>query len=81
MRPFRRTAVLQGVVGLGCFRKAPARDPPPSTQQIESRRIRGTHYEVDLRLRLPVGVTSSVLVQALSSVPDIEILEASDILD
>jgi putative Mg2+ transporter-C (MgtC) family protein len=48
---------------------------------IESRRIRGRHYEVDLRLKLPVGFSSSVLAQALSGVSDVDILEASDILD
>jgi putative Mg2+ transporter-C (MgtC) family protein len=48
---------------------------------IESRRVRGSHYEVELLLRLPVGVGSAVLAQALAKVRDVEILEASDILD
>ncbi|MGH2406806.1 MAG: MgtC/SapB family protein [Candidatus Limnocylindrales bacterium] len=48
---------------------------------IESRRIRGSHYEVELRLKLPVGFSSPALAQALSGVKDVSILEASDILD
>jgi putative Mg2+ transporter-C (MgtC) family protein len=48
---------------------------------IESRRIRGGRYEVDLRLKLPLGLVSSVLAQSLAGVRDVEILEASDIVD
>ena len=48
---------------------------------IESRRIRGSRYEVELRLKLPVGFNSPALAQALSGVKDVSILEASDILD
>ena len=48
---------------------------------IESRRTRGGGYEVELRLRLPPGGGSPALTQALSLVPDVEILEASDLLD
>jgi putative Mg2+ transporter-C (MgtC) family protein len=48
---------------------------------IESRHVRGGHYEVDLRLRLPAGSSSSALAEALSAVKDVEILEAGDSLD
>jgi putative Mg2+ transporter-C (MgtC) family protein len=48
---------------------------------IESRRIRGRHYEVELRLKLPVGIDESALTQALNGVPDVEIIEAGDIQD
>jgi len=48
---------------------------------IESRRLRGRHYEVDLRLKLPVGIDESTLAQALSGVPDVEVIEAGDVAE
>ena len=48
---------------------------------IESRRIRGSHYEVDLRLRLPAALDPSVLTEAISKVKGTEVLEVSDNLD
>jgi hypothetical protein len=36
---------------------------------------------VDLRLRVPAGSGSQAVAQALAALPDVDIVEASDILD
>ena len=48
---------------------------------IESRRIRGSHHEVDLRLRLPAALEASALAEALSRVKGADVLEAGDTAD
>ena len=48
---------------------------------IESRRVRKGRYEVDLRLRVPASSGSQAVAQALAALPDVDIVEASDILD
>jgi putative Mg2+ transporter-C (MgtC) family protein len=48
---------------------------------IESRRVRHGRYEVDLRLRVPTKDGSAAVARAIAAIPNVDIVEASDILD